>query len=137
MGGRTDKRLLKVVIAARGGGHLCLAGILDKEASGKQTGQRSTFHLGDVGPGYAGNIAEYNVNGDVFFQLSFRQNRGWQLKVPDMADRAGQYCALDIALALPVGRASLPLSLFDGGGALPLGVPADGAPPEGRTRMRM
>ncbi|EOD15085.1 hypothetical protein EMIHUDRAFT_119510 [Emiliania huxleyi CCMP1516] len=136
--GHTDKRLLKVVIAARGGGPLCLAGILDKEASGEQTGQRRTLHLGDVGPGYAAsNIAEYKVDRDVFFQLSFVQNQ-WELKVPDMADAAGQYCALDIALALPVGvrRASLPLSLFDGGGALPPDVPPDGSPPPGHTRKR-
>jgi hypothetical protein len=130
----TDKRLLKIVLAARGSGRYCQARICDELAKyghydqDTDEGVASTIHLGDVGPRHEGDVATLKNDGDVLFTLTFNEG-SWEMMVPNQQDQDGQYCALDIALALPSSRPCLPLHLFDGGGELPPGVPPDGAFP--------
>ena len=136
--GSTDKRLLKIVLAARGSGRYCQARICDELAKqghdDPDTGElvASTIHLGDVGPGHEGNVVKLDGNVttlddavDVLFTLTFNEG-GWEMMVPNQQDQDGQYCALDIALALPSSRPCLPLHLFDGGGDLPPPLPRNG-----------
>ena len=96
-------RLIKIVIAARvvGGGPSCPATWLDGEAL-----TRRVVHHGNAGPTCK------TVASSEFFRLEFKQD-GWDLKVPNLRDRRGHYCKVDVVLALPMNKPHLPLSLFE------------------------
>jgi len=114
------KRLIKVVLAARGRKPNPADALSDEVKKGH------TVHLGTVGPRLNAE-ASYAVEGDTFLTISYVAGRGWHLAVPDMNEKFGQYCAVDIAVAMPFNAPHMPLDVFDAGARLPAGVdPAGG-----------